>query len=134
MDLSNLLYSDGTMFSKMNYFFFLSSSILNMGLELTKILTWGNNPIVIRLMSLTFLKIFVFILTKLYINVYILSVIVKSMMYQFVVKDQMIVAGIPELEELFSFYYRGVDRPASVLTFDQATLYIPLVITAICEG
>ena len=96
-----------------------------------KILTWGKNPIVLRLKSFTFLKIFVFILTKLYINVYILSVIVKSLMFQLVVKDQMIVSASPDLEQLFSFYYRGLDKKASVLTFDEATLYIPLLISAI---
>ena len=90
---------------KFHYFFFLSSSILNMGLELAKILTWGTNPIVSRLKSFTFLKIFVFILTKLYINVYILSVIVKSLMFQLVFKDHMIVAGSPKLEELFRNVY-----------------------------
>ena len=101
IDLSNLLYDDGTNIQKLHYFSFLSSSILNMGLELAKILTWGKNPIVSRLISFTFLKIFVFILTKLYINVYILSVIVKSLMFQLVFKDHMIVAGSPKLEELF---------------------------------
>ena len=30
-----------------------------------------------------------------------------------------------------SFYYRGVDKKASLLTFDQATLYIPLLLVAI---
>jgi len=33
VDLSHLLYSDGT---KLHYFIFLSSSILNISLELTK--------------------------------------------------------------------------------------------------
>ena len=66
-------------------------------------------------------------------------------------KDQMTVAESPKLEELFrkveimkkfttkmflfysvsSFYYRGIDKKASVLTFDQATLYIPLLLVAI---
>ena len=32
---------------------------------------------------------------------------------------------------VFSFYYRGVDKEASLLTFDQATLYIPLLLVAI---
>ena len=100
IDLSNLLYDEGTNIQKLHYFSFLSSSIINMGLELAKILTWGKNPIVSRLKSFTFLKIFVFILTKLYINVYILSVIVKSLMFQLVFKDHMIVAGSPKLEEL----------------------------------
>ena len=72
-----------------------------MGLELAKILTWGKNPIVSRLKSFTFLKIFFFILTKLFINVYILSVIVKSLMFQLVMKDYMIVADSSKLEELF---------------------------------
>ena len=31
----------------------------------------------------------------------------------------------------FSFYYRGIDKKASLLTFDQATLYIPLLLVAI---
>ena len=31
----------------------------------------------------------------------------------------------------FSFYYRGIYKKASLLTFDQATLYIPLLLVAI---
>ena len=79
-----------------------------------KILTWGKNPIVLRLKSFTFLKIFVFILTKLYINVYILSVIVKSLMFQLVMKDYMIVADSPKLEELFRkvLYFNMTTSPS----------------------
>ena len=77
VDLSNLLYDEGTNYQKFHYFFFLSTSILSMGLELGKILTWGKNPIVSILKSFTFLKIFVFLLTKFFTNVLFVSFIVN---------------------------------------------------------
>ena len=97
-----------------------------MGLELGKILTWGKNPIVSRLKSFTFLKIFVFILTKLYFNVYILSVIVKSVMFHVAIKDHLTVAESPKLKELFR---KVIVIFENITRFIQISMFLFLVST-----
>ena len=103
------------------------SSVSSVCMDLAKILKWGNNPIITSYVSFSFCKIFLFILTKFLVQSYVLSMSIKSMMfYSALTFDSEENSDI--FNDLLQYYYRGVYNKPQVLTFDQATLYAPLII------
>ena len=127
LDISSLLYDLSSSWSKISYFLLLMSSISSVCIDLAKILKWGEDPIITTYASFTFCKIFLFILSKFLVQSYVLSMAIKSMMFYFALTiDYEENSDI--WNELLQFYYRGIYNTPQLLTFNQATLYAPLLI------
>ena len=127
IDLSSLLYDEVTVFSQALYVMLLITSISSVCIDLAKILKWGDKPIINTYLSFTFLKIFLFILTKFLVQSYALSMAIKSLMYN--VAIQVDFEDDSDLfKDMFNIYYRGINDGPQLLTFNQATLYLPLSI------
>ena len=83
----------------------------------------GEHPVVKNILSFKFLKIALFILSKVVIQAYALGMAVKSLMYYFVFLDD----DDSELfESVQDLYYRGILKESALVTFTQATLVLPL--------
>ena len=105
----------------------LITSISSVCIDLAKILKWGDKPIINTYLSFTFLKIFLFILTKFLVQSYALSMAIKSLMYN--VAIQVDFEDYSDLfKDMFNIYFRGINDGPQLFTFNQATLYIPLLI------
>ena len=127
LDISSLLYDLSSTWSQLSYFLLLMSSVSSVCMDLAKILKWGHNPIITSYVSFTFCKIFLFILTKFLVQSYCLSMAIKSIMfYSALTFDSEKNSNI--FNNLLQYYYKGVNNEPQVLTFDQATLYAPLII------
>ena len=127
IDLSSLLYDEVTVFSQALYVMLLITSIFSLCIDLAKILKWGDKPIIDIYLSFTFLKIFLFILTKFLVQSYALSMAIKSLMYN--VAIQVDFEDYSDLfKDMFNIYFRGINDGPQLLTFNQATLYLPLLI------
>ena len=124
----------------MYYGLLLVSSISTVCFSFAGILKWGEKPIIRTYWSLFFLKIFFFLLTKFVIQAYILSIPVKSLMFNVALQGALYDVYEHPAYQLFELYYRGIDRhyynitsnqtiydAPELLTFTQATLYSPLV-------
>ena len=124
------MYDHSSVVSKALYLLLLVTSVSSVCIDLAKILKWGEKPIIGTYLSFTFLKIFFFILTKFLMQSYALSMAIKSIMFNvaILVDDD----EYSELsKDLFQRYYRGIDKDPQLLTFDQATLYFPLIMLAL---
>ena len=123
------MYDQSSIFSKASYALLLISSISSVCIDLAKILKWGYKPVITTYISFTFFKIFLFILTKFVVQSYVLSMAVKSLMYQFTILP--FVVSDKDSDELLQLYYRGIYKSPQLITFNQATLYGPLLILAL---
>jgi hypothetical protein len=127
IDLSSLVYEQTSVYSKASYLLLLVTSISSVCMDLAKILKWGDKPIIKSYFSLTFLKIFLFILTKFLVQSYVLSIAIKSLMYYVAMQaDQKHNNDL--YNNIFNLYYRGIDEDPQLLTFNQATLFAPIII------
>ena len=79
IDLDQLLFGDSS-YSKLWYFFGLSTSIVSVCFSCTMVLKWGANPVIQSVNSFKFVKILFFILTKFLVQAYISSMALKSLM------------------------------------------------------
>ena len=132
IDISSLVYDQSSIFSKASYALLLISSISSVCIDLAKILKWGYKPVITTYISFTFFKIFLFILTKFVVQSYVLSMAVKSLMYQFTILPSLVSdKDSDELNGLLQLYYRGIYKSPQLITFNQATLYAPLLILAL---
>ena len=80
IDLSQLAFGDSTE-SKYMYFTGLTLSIVSVSFTCTVMLKWGHRPVIKSFYSFKFLKILLFILTKFFVQAYILSMALKNLMY-----------------------------------------------------
>ena len=80
IDLSQLAFGDSTE-SKYMYFTGLTLSIVSVSFSCTVMLKWGDRPVIKTFYSFKFVKILLFILTKFFVQAYILSMALKNLMY-----------------------------------------------------
>ena len=135
LDLGNLLFSS-SFSSKLHYFTLLLSSFASISVSFARILTFGGKPMVTSLLSANFLKIVFFLLTKLLVLSYLLSLCIRSMMFYYVFISQ------NELfTEMLAYNYRGFCRKTADkknseeyfcrrttnVSFNTATIYIPII-------
>ena len=130
----------------------LSCSFSSVGISFARILKWGKSPVIETFVSFKFLKIILIIVTRFLVQSYILAMAVKSLMFKFVSRNEYFKPGHQSTklyEDLGNLYYRGLCRPfdkrnftntveffcsnegPEILTFDQATLYMPLCLICI---
>ena len=91
--------------SRVLYGLLLVSSVASVCLSFTAILKGGRKPIIKSYRSFLFLKLFLFILTKLMVQAYILSIAIKSLMFYVANKDLLANGG-----DIFDLYFRGICR------------------------
>ena len=127
IDLSSLVYEQTSVYSKASYHLLLVTSISSDCIDLAKILKWGDKPIIKSYFSLTFIKIFLFILTKFLVQSYVLSIAIKSLMYYVAIQADH-KHNHDLYNDIFNLYYRGIYDAAQLLTFNQATLFAPIMI------
>ena len=72
------------------YFLLLTSTVISVGVSYARLLTQGKHPIIKRILSLKFLKILSMLILKFMIQSYFLSMAVKSLMYKFVSKVELL--------------------------------------------
>ena len=83
----------------------------------------GEHPVVKNILSFKFLKIALFILSKVIIQAYALGMAVRSLMYYFVLLDE----NDSELfERVLDLYYCGIFKESAFVTFTQGTIVLPL--------
>ena len=104
IDLSSLVYDKSTV-SRVLYGLLLVSSVVSVCLSFTAILKGGRRPIIKSYRSFLFLKLFLFILTKLMVQAYVLSIAMKSLMFYVANKDLLATGG-----DIFDLYFRGICR------------------------
>ena len=136
LDLSDLAFKD-SLLSKILYGLLLSSSFVSAGTSFARVLKWGRNPVITTFLSIRFFKIILLIVTRFCILAITLRTAVRSLMFQYVISGMMEEGPGKELFfEVMSFSYRGLCTKRKgihyctkfeILTFDQATLYAPLI-------
>ena len=139
IDLSDLAFED-TIQSKLMYGLFFFSSFISVGTSFGRVLKWGKTPVIKKFASIKFIKIILLLLTRFFIYGIILSVAVKSLMFQFVI-NSVFDKEDRQIKEIIQIYYRGIcvksSNPtlfcanAEILNFDTATLYAPLFMICI---
>ena len=107
LDLSNLLFSSSIV-SKLQYITLLLTSCTSIIIGLGRILSVGEKPIITAIFSDKILKIAAFILTKFAILAYMLCMVIRSMMWYYVLSSQS-----EELLNILSYNYRGVCKPVT---------------------
>ena len=81
LDLSSMLYNEDSTTSKATYFLLLISSMCSIILSFTRVLTWGDKPIITSFLSFRFLKISLFLITKLITLSYVQSSITTMLIW-----------------------------------------------------
>ena len=88
-----------------------------------RVLELGENPVIKNIYSFEFIKIVLFLFSKILLQAYALAMSLKSLMYYFVLFE----AGKEEFFFL-NIYFRGITKGPALITFTQVTLVIPLFI------
>ena len=102
----------------MSLLFFSCSSVC---LSFSRILKWGERPVISSFLSFKFLKIFLLIFTTLFLVAARMATIVKSLMlYTIVQSNEDLNSG--EMGEIFSKHFRGIAKGPEVMTFFTATV------------
>ena len=107
LDLSNLLFSS-SLVSKIQYTTLLLTSCTSIIIGLGRILSVGDRPIVTSIFSDKILMMAAFILTKFAILAYMLCMVIRSMMWYYVVSYQS-----EDVLNVLSYNYRGFCKPVT---------------------
>ena len=124
LDLSSMLYNEGSTISKATYFFFLISSISSIILSFARVLTWGDKPIITSFLSFRFLKISLYIVTKFAILSYSFSSIITMVIWGKVYRPM---EDNPKDEQVFETYWRGLNTDDALVTFDAQMNLLPKI-------
>ena len=81
LDLSSMLYNKESTWSKATYFVLYISSTCSIIVSFARILTWGDQPIITSFLSFRFLKISLFLITKLITLSYVQSSITTMLIW-----------------------------------------------------
>ena len=93
--------------SRVLYGLLLLSTLVSVCMSIAAILKGGRSPIITNYRSIFFLKFFLFVVSKLVVQAYIVSIAVKSLMY-YVANRGPLYSGL--LGEIFNLYFRGICR------------------------
>ena len=131
VDLSHVAFDDNT-WSKIQYGLLMASSLTSVSISLARVLRWGKDPVINHVFSFAFLKIIIMIFSRFFLQCYLLSMSIKSLMFFVVIpslfKDEL---HDEQFSELFELYYKGItSQSPSLLTFTSAALYAPLILLA----
>ena len=105
--MSDLAYTD-TIGSKLLYSLFLFSSFASAGTSFARVLKWGERPVIRTFVSFRFLKIILLIVTRFLIQSVVISVAVKSLMFQYVIGNVFTISKDTALLDFFNVAYRGI--------------------------
>ena len=90
-------------------------------LSFSRILKWGEKPVISSFLSFKFLKIFLLILTTLFLLAARMAPVVKSLMlYTIVQSNDDLNQG--EVGDIFNDHFRGIHKGPEILTFFHATV------------
>ena len=103
----------------------------------------GQNPIIPRIISFSFVKIIFMLISKFFIQSYFLVLVVKSFLYNYIYEYQFNNLKLsempPDFQLMVETYYKGLCVQSShqtekqfcyteTLSFTQATIYAPMII------
>ena len=107
------------------YFTLLICSFSSVCLSFSRLLKWGEKPVITSLLSMMFFKIFLLIFSTLFLHGAIMAPILhqRSNIAAVHSTDDLVTG---EMGEIFQWHYRGINHAPEMITNDQVAYVAPI--------